>query len=422
MTVAEVRPVDYRELMKKVEQFVEALERADDEATTIHNAAAAIVSKFKDELGIYGGRLYRREGDTFVVRATFPEVKEIEGTRLPSSYTPIERVLAEGTVFMAPEDPGVDQDVEKGLGVEGFAAIEVADGEVLLAFNVPRSLHRDDILFSLGILRHAINQKLHRERLAGVFNEARKIQVSILPRSAPQFGPYEIAGRSVPMESVGGDFFDFIPITDKILGMAIADVSGHGLPAALQVRDIYTGLRMGMARDFKIVRTVERLNRIIHESTLTSRFVSMFYGELELNGLFIYVNAGHPPPFRLRAADGGVDYLQQGGAVLGPLSEATYERGFITLRRGDVIVIYTDGIVESGRRGSGDGLDEFGVERLLEVVRRHQHRPAAEIVDAAFNAVEEFSGRRPARDDRTLVVVRFPPEADEMPGESRERA
>ncbi len=89
------------------------------------------------------------------------------------------------------------------------------------------------------------------------------------------------------MESVGGDFYDYIPITDKILGLAIADVSGHGLPAALQVRDIYMGLRMGMARDFKIVRTVERLNQIIHKSTLTSRFVSMFYGELERNGVLL---------------------------------------------------------------------------------------------------------------------------------------
>ena len=82
----------------------------------------------------------------------------------------------------------------------------------------------------------------------------------------PVYGDFEIYGQSQPMEKVGGDFYDYIPITDKILGLAIADVSGHGLPAALQVRDIYMGLRMGLARDFKIVRTVERLNSIIHQS------------------------------------------------------------------------------------------------------------------------------------------------------------
>lgn len=411
MTVTlEPRPVDYRELMKKVEQFVENLERSDDVADTLHFAAAAIVAEFRDELGIYGGRLYRREGQQYVLQAAFPEDKEMQGIRVPRTYRPVRRVLEEGTIFMEADDPAVDRDVEEELGVEGFAAIEVADGEYLLAFNVPPTPHREDILFSLGILRHTLNQKIRQERMAGVFNEARKIQLSILPRRVPSYGDYEIAGRSEPMETVGGDFFDYIPITDKILGVAIADVSGHGLPAALQVRDIYTGLRMGMARDFKIVRTVERLNRIIHESTLTSRFVSMFYGELELSGLFIYVNAGHPPPFRLRVT-GEVDDLEAGGAVLGPLPEATYERGFVTLSPGDVIVLYTDGIVESLGRGAEGKPEEFGVERLQAVVRRQQQRTAAEIVDAVYAELEAFGGRRPPRDDRTVVVIRYPPGA-----------
>ena len=96
---------------------------------------------------------------------------------------------------------------------------------------------------------------------------------------------------------MGGDFYDYIPISEKILGLTIADVTGHGLPAALQVRDIYMGLRMGLGREYKIVHTMERLSSIIHRSTTTSRFVSLFYGELELNGNFLYVNAGHPHRF-----------------------------------------------------------------------------------------------------------------------------
>jgi sigma-B regulation protein RsbU (phosphoserine phosphatase) len=407
--VKDARPVDYRRLMKKVEQFVEAIERSDDLATTIQAAAAAIVAAFRDELGIQGGRLYRREGDAYVLQATFPDAKPIQGVRVASSYRPIELLLQAGVLYMEPGDPALDPELERLLGVREFAAIELGEEEYLLALDIRPASHREDVLFSLGILRHTINQKIHRERMAGVFNEARKIQVSILPKRAPVYPPYEIAGRSQPVESVGGDFYDFIPLTDKILGIAIADVSGHGLPAALQVRDIYTGLRMGMARDFKIVRTVERLNRIIHESTLTSRFVSMFYGELELNGLFIYVNAGHPPPFRLRAADGGVDYLEEGGAVLGPLAEATYERGFVTLSPGDVAVLYTDGIVEAVGAAAGGASEEFGVERLIEVVARERRRPAAEIVERLFAAVDAWGGDRPARDDRTVVVVRYPP-------------
>ena len=251
-------------------------------------------------------------------------------------------------------------------GCSEFAAIEVGDEEYILAFDVAPGHHRDDVLFSLGILRHSINQKIRRERMEGIFEEARKIQASILPRRVPTYGDFDLAGRSEPMEAVGGDYFDFIPVTDKILGLAIADVSGHGLPAALQVRDIYMGLRMGLARDFKIVRTVERMNNIIHKSTLTSRFVSMFYGELELNGVFIYVNAGHPPPFHL-AADGTIRFLEEGGAVLGPLAGASYERGFVIMKPGDMLVFYTDGICEArGRAETGRLSGEYGVDRLLE--------------------------------------------------------
>ncbi len=244
--------------------------------------------------------------------------------------------------------------------------------------------------------------------MEGIFAEARKIQASILPRRAPAYGEFDIAGRSEPMEEVGGDFFDYIPLTEKILGLAIADVSGHGLPAALQVRDIYMGLRMGLARDFKIVRTVERMNSIIHQSTLTSRFVSMFYGELELNGVFIYVNAGHPPPFHI-AANGMVRSLEEGGPVLGPLPEATYERGFVIMKPGDMLVFYTDGICET--LGAARRRPERGVRRRAAAPggarapgparRRRSWTPSSP-------SVEAFSRRGAAGDDRTVMVVTYP--------------
>ncbi|HRC84387.1 MAG TPA: PP2C family protein-serine/threonine phosphatase [Thermoanaerobaculia bacterium] len=399
---------DYRRLMKKVEHFVEAIESADDLSTRIHQAAGAIVKAFRDELGLTGGRLYQRAGADYELKATFPEAKPLASLRVPRTYRPIERVLEEGALYMEADDPALDRQLEELIGARQFAVVEVADEEYLLAFDVAQGADHETVVFSLGILRHAINQKIALERVAGMYDQARRIQTSILPRRAPAYGNYDIAGRSEPMENVGGDFYDFISITDKILGVAIADVSGHGLPAALQVRDIYTGLRMGMARDFKIVRTVERLNHIIHGSTLTSRFVSMFYGELELHGLFIYVNAGHPPPFRLRAADGGYDLLERGGAVLGPLPDASYERGFVTLAPGDVIVLYTDGIVETLGAEPGGPEQEFGLERLVACVREAKSRPAGDIVRAVFAGVESFAGDRPVADDRTVVVVRYP--------------
>lgn len=409
MTSLDVRPVDYRELMKKVEQVVAAMEREGEEGATIHSVVAGIIDKFRDELGLSGGRLYRRRDDDYVIEAVFGDAKEVpRGFRVPGSYSPIEHLLEEGTVYMDLEDPGVDRDLENTLGGHSFAAVDVGDGEYVLAFDVAPGHHRDDVLFSLGILRHSINQKLRRDRMAGIFEEARKIQASILPRRVPEYGSFDIFGRSEQMDAVGGDFYDYIPLTDKILGLAIADVSGHGLPAALQVRDIYMGLRMGLARDFKIVRTVERMNNIIHKSTLTSRFVSMFYGELEINGVFIYVNAGHPPPFHI-AVDGAMRALEEGGPVLGPLWDQSYQRGFVIMKPGDLLVFYTDGIIEAQGRGE-DGLPrgEFGINRLLDVARAHQGERAKAVVEAIFRSVEEFTGGADPEDDRTVMVVSHP--------------
>jgi sigma-B regulation protein RsbU (phosphoserine phosphatase) len=406
---SEGKGIDYRQLMRQVEQVVAAIQESDERGATIHRLADAVLSRLGDALRISGGRLYRRVGDQFEIIATFPLSRpDLLGVRLPESYAPIRDLLETGVVFATRDDPRSDPGVEERLGVEGFAAIELGDEEFLLSLDVAPGVHRDDVLYSLGVLRHAINQRLRQERFEAVFDEARKIQASILPRRMPVYASFDLAGHSRPMENVGGDFYDFIPITDKILGIAIADVSGHGLPAALQVRDVYMGLRMGLARDFKIVRTVERMNQIIHRSTLTSRFVSMFYGELEPNGIFIYVNAGHPPPFHLSAA-GAVTFLDEGGAVLGPIADSTYERGFVRLAPGDLVVLYTDGMIEASPQPAGDGEPvEYGIDRLVGLARSMRDRPAREIVETMLADVEDFCGRAEAQDDRTVVVVRYP--------------
>lgn len=407
MITTDVRPVNYRVLMKKVEQVVAAME-ADDSGSHIPALLDSIIVKLRDDLGIYGGRLYRRRGDYYVLQGIFGDAKEVpRGLKVPISYPPVQLLLQEGAVSMDADDSRIDKSLEDLLGVQQFAAIEVGEEEYILAFNVAPGHHRDDVLFSLGILRHSLNQKIRQDRMQGIFEEARKIQASILPRRPPAYGEFDFHGRSEPMEAVGGDFFDYIPVTNKILGLAIADVSGHGLPAALQVRDIYMGLRMGLARDFKIVRTVERMNHIIHQSTLTSRFVSMFYGELELNGVFIYVNAGHPPPFYL-AADGTVRELEEGGPVLGPLADASYERGFVIMKPGDMLVFYTDGICEAmGQEGNGP-VEEYGLERLLRVMRENRGKSSRAVVDAIFASVEAFTHGEPPQDDRTVMVVTSP--------------
>ena len=399
-------PVDHRALMRRVQEIVDEIGRGDEETVTVHLAADQIISRLRSELGIWGGRLY---GEDYVLRATFPDARAVDREiRIPRTYEPIEICLMRGSTYMTAEDPRVDAEIEAELGVNEFAAVEVGNERYLLGFDVAPGSDREDVLFSLGVVRHSINQRIHQEHVDEMFHQAKQIQSSIMPRSAPRLERFDIAGRSDSLESVGGDLFDYIPINDKILGLAIADASGHGFPAALQVRDIYVGLRMGLSRDYKIVRTLERLNRIIHGSTLTSRFVSMFYGELERNGVLIYINAGHPPPFHL-AADGTVSYLQEGGPVVGPLPDATYDRGYVHLRPGDMLVLYTDGITEAPQAGaSSQDTSEYGVERLLEVARAHQGQTAGEVIEAIFDSLEAWSGGDAAQDDRTVIVVVCP--------------
>ena len=403
-------PSNYRALMQKVEGVIEHIERAPGTRLDLPSVVDEIIGRLRDELGIFGGRLYESDGDSYQLRARFPNHHEVdEVVRVPRTYPPIELCLMRGSVYMQPGDPGRDEALEQSLGVEEFAAIELGNEQWVLGLSVAPGHDREEILFSLGVLRHSINRRLHLESLTDIYRQAKQIQTSIMPEESPSFHGFDIAGRSDSLESVGGDLFDYIPITDKILGLAIADASGHGLPAALQVRDIHTGLRMGLARDFKIVRTVERLNDIIHHGTLTSRFVSMFYGELEENGTFIGVNAGHNPPFHLKA-NGEVSLLDQGGPVLGPLPRATYDRSVVRLRPGDMMVLYTDGITEAVAPGLGNAWDreEYGEQRLLEVARANRGKTAAEVIDAIFEDLRQWRGDGAAQDDSTVVVVVYP--------------
>jgi sigma-B regulation protein RsbU (phosphoserine phosphatase) len=146
-----------------------------------------------------------------------------------------------------------------------------------------------------------------------------------------------------------------------------------------------------------------KLNRVIHRSTLSSRFISVFYGELEQSGNLIYVNAGHQPPL-LFSGDKVLE-LTAGGTVIGPLPEVRFHRGVAYMQPGDQLVMCTDGILE---RRSADGTF-FGVERLQDLVRERRTANARALLDAIFDASERFGGTRPWEDDATVVVVRRRP-------------
>ena len=388
-------------LFRQVEKAIEAIERASDPSATIMQTASTVIEQFSEILGVRGGRLYERRDGGYELVRTFGQVPAVApGLFIPNAYPPVERVIDEGVTVMDLDAPGVDPELERRLGAERFAAIAVGDDEYILSFSVDAGASEDDLLASLGILRLAVDQKLRQDRYVSALQEARRIQMSILPKRALRRGSIEVAGFTTPAELVGGDYFDFIPVSDRILGLAIADASGHGLPAALQVRDVYTGLRMAVERDFKIVRTVERLNRIIHESRLTTRFVSLFYGEVEDDGSLMYVNAGHPHPLHFHGRS--VTPLIQTGLVLGPTANATYTRGYRRIEPGDALLLYTDGMVEAHGK---DG-EEFGIGRLSRAFLEIRDLPCDEIARALIQRVSEYSGGGDPEDDMTVVVLK----------------
>jgi sigma-B regulation protein RsbU (phosphoserine phosphatase) len=394
--------VDYKSLLTKVERTLEQIESAESMRFTVEQIAETIAANFRDELGITGGRIYERNDDQacYELVSRFGKVKDgALGIAVPKDYRPIELVIENGIVVMDPTDPGVDRALEDRLGARRFAAIAVGDDNVhLLSFDVSDALSREDILFSLNLVRYTMNQRLRAERFESLIVEAQRIQQSILPQRVPQYAGFDIWGKTVPAEIVSGDFYDFIPLSENILGLAIADGSGHGLPAALVVRDIYMGLRMATDRDFKMVRTLEKLNHIIHRSRLTTKFVSLFYGELETGGILIYCNAGHNFPFLFKGHR--IELLPSTGPVLGPTPDATYTRGFAKLDPGDLLCLYSDGIVEAV-----DGKDrEFGLDRLQRIVRANRDRTAQEIGGEVLARVAKWGSG--VQDDRTVVIVK----------------
>jgi sigma-B regulation protein RsbU (phosphoserine phosphatase) len=247
---------------------------------------------------------------------------------------------------------------------------------------------------------YAIRQRLERGRLEDIFEQARTIQLSLLPPGRREFSGYDVFAASTPAQSVGGDLYDFHHVDAETLGFAVADASGHGLPAALQARDVATGLRMGVERDLKIPRMVERLNRVIHQSGLTSRFISLFFGELERNGNLSYINAGHPPPLLLDTR--GIRELMVGGMLLGPDPGAAYKLGFVHVDRGATLIAYTDGVIE---RENANG-HMFGLGGLGEWLRGSEGTPSEDAVADLMRRLAEFGDGTPFEDDVTVLMVR----------------
>jgi phosphoserine phosphatase RsbU/P len=230
--------------------------------------------------------------------------------------------------------------------------------------------------------------------------EARAIQEGFLPKEIAQLPGYEISSAWQSARIVGGDYFDVLPFDGESCGLCIADVAGKGLPAALLMSNLQAAVR-GLASPALTPEDLcSRLNALLCRNMASDRFVTLFYAHLDgPERRLRYVSAGHNPPFVLHA-DGSHDRLREGGLVLGVFTNQTFKSDAIRLRTGDRMVLFTDGVTEACN--SED--EEFGEDRLLEVLQENRSRTATEIQKQILQAVTEFS-RGTWRDDATLLVV-----------------
>jgi sigma-B regulation protein RsbU (phosphoserine phosphatase) len=238
--------------------------------------------------------------------------------------------------------------------------------------------------------------------MAEQLNLAFQIQTNLLPKSPPKIDGYDIAGKSVPAHSVGGDYFDWIPIDEKELAVCLGDVSGKGMPASLLMANVQATLRGQTLIDASPSERIVRSNKLLYQCTDDERFVTLWYGVLDTQShTIVYCNAGHEHPF-LIADDGTVSRLDLGGLALGVFEEFPYNQETVPLSPGDVLVIYSDGVPDAAT----DADEPFGDARIESLIVENRNQPAAAIVETVFDAVNTHAGNTPQFDDLTMVVVK----------------
>lgn len=256
----------------------------------------------------------------------------------------------------------------------------------------------------LAIIRREVAEGHARRRQtredARELHEAQVIQRALLPARLPRLDGWQLAGRWQPADGVAGDGFDARLLGPSTLALSIADVVGKGIPAALLMSNLQATVRAFADEQLEPAELCARINRVFAGNIPEHKFITFFFGLLDAaSGRFIYCNAGHNAPVVVRA-DGAIERLTTGGMVLGIDRAASYTTGLVQLDPGDRVILFTDGVTEVW---NGDE-EEFGEERLLELLVQHRTAGAAELEARIFEAVAAFSADR-WTDDRTLVVL-----------------
>ena len=360
------------------------------------------------------GVLMTVEGDHLQVRAA-------RGAGFQISKTIRDRVLTEKASLLV-RDAQLDQNLKGHMSiveqkVRSLLAVPLQTNDRVIGLiyldspNHIREFSREDlnlltVMANVAAIRieHArLNEIEETERaLAKEMQQAAQIQARLFPQEAPKADGLDIAARAVPARQAGGDYYDFIRFPDGKIGLMVGDVAGKGMPAALLMSSLQARVHVLFEDSDDLAKKIERLNKSTCGNCPDNRFITFFFGILDpATGELTYVSAGHNPPVLVRAK-GGYELLPGSGLILGILPMAKYEESRATLEKGDVLVMFSDGVTEAPNPAD----EEYGEERLANLVAELSSKPSAEIVGAIHTSVAEFTEGAPPADDITVVVTR----------------
>ncbi len=266
-----------------------------------------------------------------------------------------------------------------------------------------------EFIYSVGSLaiislenKRLFKEELEKQKMEEELELAKEIQKNLLPRSFPKFNNFEIAATNISSRQVGGDYYDIIKFDDRSFAVAIADVSGKGVPAALLMANIQAFLKTICRQGMKIDKATELINDLLSENITDGRFITFFWGILNDEESSIqYVNAGHNPPLLIR--NGKIQKLEKGGMILGVMKTTTpYLTEKVQLQAGDALLMFTDGITEA----MDTNRNEFSDERLEQLAVKLYKKSAPDIISSIQSEVQNFSKGAVQSDDITLMVIK----------------
>lgn len=248
-----------------------------------------------------------------------------------------------------------------------------------------------------------LEERIERERLEEEINIAQNIQQGLFPDTIPEVPGVDLAACNIPSRQVGGDYYDIVETPDTNHIMAIGDVTGKGIPAALLMANLQSMLHVLLPVDISLSEATGRINNLIFENTPSDKFITFFWGKyFHKESRLKYINAGHNPPLLLRDGSKKFEELFEGGLILGAMSTMEpYEEKDIHLNKGDLVVMYTDGVTETF---SPDGV-EYEEDRLKKIILENRTENASGIIDAIVKDVQAFSENKQS-DDLTLIVLK----------------